>query len=92
MPNCLLIAIVFIFVSAVRCEHHNPGDPLSDKDHYKVEGEHDAKYDHEAFLGKDTAAEYDDLTPEKSKERLARLVPKMDLDEDGFVTEDELRQ
>ena len=35
------------------------------------QGEHDKKYDHDAFLGKDTAAEYDDLTPEKSKERLA---------------------
>lgn len=33
--------------------------------------EHDQKFDHEAFLGKDTAAEFDALTPEKSKERLA---------------------
>jgi calumenin len=33
--------------------------------------EHEAKYDHEAFLGKDEAKEFDELTPEKSKERLA---------------------
>ncbi|VDK44536.1 unnamed protein product [Anisakis simplex] len=54
-------------------------------------GEHDSKYDHEAFLGKDTAAEYDDLTPELSKERLSKLFPKMDSDGDGFLVEKELK-
>ena len=36
-----------------------------------LQGEHDKKYDHDAFLGKDTAAEFEELTPEKSKEKLA---------------------
>uniref|UniRef100_A0A0K0D6W5 Cobalamin biosynthesis protein CobD n=1 Tax=Angiostrongylus cantonensis TaxID=6313 RepID=A0A0K0D6W5_ANGCA len=36
--------------------------------------EHDVKYDHDQFLGKDAAAEFDELTPEKSKERLAYVV------------------
>lgn len=63
----------------------NVDHKLSDADHFKVKmmrkdffanscfqgGEHDSKFDHEAFLGKDTAAEFDELTPEKSKERLA---------------------
>uniref|UniRef100_A0A915BA27 Reticulocalbin-3 n=1 Tax=Parascaris univalens TaxID=6257 RepID=A0A915BA27_PARUN len=85
MRTVLLVAVLTALAFA---EH---GDPLSDKDHNKG-GEHDSKYDHDAFLGKDTAAEYDDLTPEKSKERLAKLVPKMDSDGDGFVEEDELRE
>lgn len=31
---------------------------------------HDTKYDHEAFLGKDEAEIFDELTPEESKRRL----------------------
>lgn len=54
--------------------------------------DHDAKFDHEAFLGKDEAKEFDELTPEKSKERLAKLVPKMDLNGDGLIEENELRE
>ena len=74
---------LFLGASVVLANHP---EALSDKDHFKVRlkkstlnkifiyfqgKEHDAKFDHEAFLGKDTAAEYDQLTPEKSKERLA---------------------
>lgn len=66
------------------------GDKLSDKEHFKGAA-HDKTYDHEAFLGKDEAREYDELTPEKSKERLSKLVPKMDLSGDGFIEENELR-
>jgi Ca2+-binding EF-hand superfamily protein len=84
----LFILALYLGVYLVSAEHP---EALSDKDHYKGK-EHDAKFDHEAFLGKDTAAEYDQLTPEKSKERLAKLVPKMDLNGDGFVEENELRE
>ncbi|KAK6058658.1 EF hand [Cooperia oncophora] len=70
---------------------HHSTDPEKDAAHQKG-GEHDAKYDHDQFLGKDTAAEFDELTPEKSKERLAKLIPKMDADGDGFVEEKELRE
>lgn len=67
-----------------------PADPLSDKDHMRGE-EHDAKYDHEAFLGKDQAAAYDNLTPDQSKERLAKLVPVIDKNADDSITEEELK-
>jgi len=67
-----------------------PGDPLADKDHYRGE-DHDAKYDHEQFLGKDQAATFDQLTPEQSKERLAKLVPVIDKDADDAITEEELK-
>ena len=43
--------------------------PLSNKDHF-VDEEHNQDYDHEAFMGREAAQEYDDLSPEESKERL----------------------
>lgn len=51
--------------------------------------EHDSDYDHEAFLGK-SATEFDDLTPEQSKEKLGVIVDKIDTDKDGFVSEKEM--
>jgi hypothetical protein len=47
--------------------------PLSHKQHYSDEEEehdHDPNYDHEAFLGEEEAHEYDELSPEESKEKL----------------------
>ena len=48
---------------------------LSDKDHYidlnnDNKFEHNADYDHEAFLGKEEADSFRTLTPEESKARL----------------------
>ncbi|KTF79778.1 hypothetical protein cypCar_00032768 [Cyprinus carpio] len=48
-------------------------------------------YDHDAFLGEEEAKTFDDLTPEESKNRLGKIVDKIDADEDGFVTEAELK-
>uniref|UniRef100_A0A0K0DTP3 Reticulocalbin-3 n=1 Tax=Strongyloides stercoralis TaxID=6248 RepID=A0A0K0DTP3_STRER len=84
----LIFILSFIIIGITLAEHHS--DPLSSKDHGHG-AEHNKQYDHEAFLGKDTAAEFDELTPEKSKEKLALLIPKMDSNGDGFVEEDELR-
>lgn len=36
--------------------------------------------------------EFDELSPEESKRRLALLVKKMDVNADGFVTAEELTQ
>ncbi|KAL3096185.1 hypothetical protein niasHS_004795 [Heterodera schachtii] len=54
--------------------------------------ETDPKHDHEQFLGKDESMQYEELTPEKGKERLAKLVPKMDQNSDGQVDELELQE
>lgn len=43
---------------------------FSDIEHHQDEDDHDVNYDHDAFLGKDEASKYKDLTPEESKERL----------------------
>lgn len=42
---------------------------LSDVDH-EVDGEHNVDYDHEVFLGKEDAKNFDQLTPEEAKQRL----------------------
>ena len=47
---------------------------LSDKEHY--EEEHNVEYDHEAFLGKEQASEFDQLSHEESRRRL-RSVSNM---------------
>ncbi|XP_037088010.1 calumenin-B-like [Pollicipes pollicipes] len=61
---------------------------LSDADHFEGD-EHNTDYDHDAFLG-DEAEEFNDLTPEESKERLSLIVDKIDVDGDGMVSEEEL--
>ncbi|ELK13874.1 Calumenin [Pteropus alecto] len=66
--------------------HHEP--QLSDKVHNDAES---FDYDHDAFLGAEEAKTFDQLTPEESKERLGKIVSKIDGDKDGFVTVDELK-
>ncbi|KAL1483410.1 hypothetical protein MTO96_033217 [Rhipicephalus appendiculatus] len=71
---------------------HTP-KPLSDEQHYKEEDgetEHNPDYDHEAFLGEEAAKTFDQLSPEESKERLLKIVEKIDKDTDGYVTQQEL--
>ncbi|KAJ8272317.1 hypothetical protein COCON_G00111760 [Conger conger] len=49
------------------------------------------KYDHEAFLGKEDATTFDQLTPDESKERLGKIVDRIDGDMDGQVSLNELK-
>uniref|UniRef100_A0A8C8BKH4 Calumenin n=1 Tax=Otus sunia TaxID=257818 RepID=A0A8C8BKH4_9STRI len=66
--------------------HHDP--QLSNKVHDDAQN---FDYDHDAFLGADEAKTFDQLTPEESKERLGKIVSKIDEDKDGFVTVEELK-
>eukprot|EP00116_Pleurobrachia_bachei_P012067 sb/3472329/ len=52
----------------------------------------DPEFDHEAFLGKDIADDFDDLTVEQSKAKLAEMLPKVDTDSDGEITQVELEK
>ncbi|KAB7501850.1 Calumenin-B [Armadillidium nasatum] len=63
---------------------------LSDEEHF-AGSEHNPDYDHEAFLGEEEAKRFDQLTPEESIERLGKIVDKIDNDNDGFVTQEELK-
>uniref|UniRef100_A0A8C3JPG6 Calumenin n=1 Tax=Calidris pygmaea TaxID=425635 RepID=A0A8C3JPG6_9CHAR len=67
--------------------HHDP--QLSDKVHDDAQN---FDYDHDAFLGADEAKTFDQLTPEESKERLGKIVSKIDEDKDGLVTVEELKK
>uniref|UniRef100_A0A8C5QHE6 Reticulocalbin 3 n=1 Tax=Leptobrachium leishanense TaxID=445787 RepID=A0A8C5QHE6_9ANUR len=65
--------------------HH--GKDLSD---HKHDDSNDFQYDHEAFLGKEESKTFDQLTPEESKERLGKIVDKIDSDNDTYVTASEI--
>ena len=60
----------FAYIVVHICWHVCFPQKLSDEEHFVEGTEHNPDYDHEAFLGED-AKEFDELTPEESKERLA---------------------
>lgn len=63
-----------------------------DHNHISEEGEHNANFDHEAILGSaKEAEEFDQLSPEEAKKRLALLIKKMDLDHDEKIERHELK-
>lgn len=53
-----------------RVLHRGPQD-LSKEEHYQGDGhEHNSQYDHEAFLGKEQAERFDQLSSDEAKRRL----------------------
>ncbi|XP_069479660.1 reticulocalbin-1 [Ambystoma mexicanum] len=49
------------------------------------------QYDHEAFLGREDSRTFDQLSPEESRDKLGKIVERIDFDKDGYVTADELK-
>lgn len=47
-----------------------PSEALSEHQHYSDAGEHDASYDHDMFLGKDEAVNFENLDPKIAKNKL----------------------
>lgn len=81
----LLAAVAFAVPAQEKRVHHHAD--LSDHAH---DDSHGFQYDHEAFLGKEEAKTFDQLSPEESKDRLGKIVDRIDLDKDGFVNHVEL--
>lgn len=81
---------VFHSASVENSKKHQKAPHLSEKDHFHDQV-HDYDYDHDAFLGADEAREFDQLSPEESKQRLGQIVDRIDSNEDGFVSLDEMR-
>lgn len=89
--------VVGVFLSAVTSSvipksplNTRPIDrPLSDEHHFE-DDEHNIEFDHDAFLGKDEAKSFDQLTPAESARRLGIIYEKIDEDKNGLVTEVEL--
>lgn len=96
MQYSLLLLLCFLHLSftlAIPKEEHNrvhQQKPLSDEQHYKEGDEHNPDYDHEAFLGEQEAKTFEHLSPAESKDRLGKIVDKIDKDGDGYVTQEEL--
>lgn len=63
---CMLATVAYAVPAQEKRIHHHAD--LSDHAHNDAEG---FQYDHEAFLGKEEAKTFDQLTPEESKEKLA---------------------
>lgn len=60
--------------------------------HHVEHGEHNVEFDHEAIIGNiKEAQEFDTLSPEESKKRLAILIKLMDLNRDEFIDRHELK-
>ncbi|XP_051572727.1 reticulocalbin-1-like [Myxocyprinus asiaticus] len=81
----LLVGVTFAVPAQEKRVHRQPD--LSDHVH---DDAHGYQYDHEAFLGKEEAKTFDQLSPEESKERLGRIVDRIDTDKDGFISHAEL--
>ncbi|XP_038856256.1 reticulocalbin-1-like [Salvelinus namaycush] len=67
--------------------HHDPLELIKQAN----EDNQSFQFDHEAFLGKEDATTFDQLTPEESKDRLGKIVERIDGDGDGYVTITELK-
>lgn len=65
---------------------------ISHEHHFHdADGHHNPVYDHEAFLGESESKAFDQLSPAESKKRLGELVDKIDVDGNGYVTYEELK-
>ncbi|KAK1877930.1 Calumenin [Dissostichus eleginoides] len=82
---CLLAAAALSVPTQEKRVHHQAD--LSDRAH---DDSHGFQYDHEAFLGKEEAKTFDQLTPEESKDKLAMIVGRIDTDKDGYISHAEL--
>ncbi|KAJ8284252.1 hypothetical protein COCON_G00031020 [Conger conger] len=83
VPICLALTVA---VPTQEKRVHRHGD-LSDHAHDDKQG---YQYDHEAFLGKEDAKTFDQLSPEESKERLGKIVHRIDTNGDGYINHGEL--
>ena len=67
------ISCFLLLLSCAHCiptEQNKGSRKLSDESHSNADGEHSVQYDHEAFLGQEQAAEFDNLPLEESMRRL----------------------
>ena len=85
----LLLAVV-LSSSQVSAEIKPHEDHFYKHEHYTEDHKHDARYDHDAFLGPE-ASKFEEFPPEESKRKLRVIITtKIDLDKDGLVTLKEL--
>lgn len=88
----VLIAVVTAVPKPDEVPIHTPLEQDSLHAGHFANGQHNAQYDHEQFLGEDEAKTFDQLPPEESKRRLGLIVDKIDEDKDGLITISELKK
>lgn len=81
--KCLKVMLLAIICSRV--------DSSIEKDKAHFGSGHNTDIDHEAFLGKDQAHAFDELSPEESKLKLSKILEKVDTDISGEITVEELQ-
>ncbi|XP_060797778.1 reticulocalbin-1 isoform X2 [Neoarius graeffei] len=88
---CVWLCVVDLKPTVRRDRIHHEAE-LKRKPHEDHHTEQQSlQFDHEAFLGKEEAKTFDQLSPEESRDRLSKIVDRIDIDADGFVTSDELK-
>eukprot|EP00116_Pleurobrachia_bachei_P009025 sb/3469287/ len=85
MLSCVLLLAVLATTGDARSAIR--GGVPADENDYMPQGEHNSDYDHEAFLGHDQKAVYDNLPAPEAKKRLQDLIPHLDEDGDGALHE-----
>ncbi|KAB5559461.1 hypothetical protein PHYPO_G00029370 [Pangasianodon hypophthalmus] len=88
---CVLLCVVDLKPTVRKDRIHHEAE-LSRKPHADQHADQQSlQFDHEAFLGKEEAKTFDQLSPEESRDRLSKIVDRIDSDADGFITSDELK-
>jgi hypothetical protein len=72
-PGQILLAFAASAKGAKLHDRVVRGEKLSEKEHFHEGDDHDADYDHEAFLGRDEAHEFDQLSPGESPMKASAL-------------------
>ena len=65
----VMMLLLFAGPSTGASRHGGPRD-LSKEEHYSNGHEHNTQYDHEAFLGKEEAKKFNELSKEEARKRL----------------------
>jgi len=90
--SAFFLAFLFTYTFGTPKDRVVKEEVLSNEEHFKTDDEHNPEYDHEAFLGKEGARAFEELSPDESRKRLGDLFHKVDKNEDGSVTNDELKE
>jgi hypothetical protein len=72
--NLICIVLVCCITTYAHNQHDPPApvasDALSEHQHFSDSGDHDTSYDHDMFLGRDEARNFENLDPKIAKNKL----------------------
>ncbi|XP_033119967.1 calumenin-B-like isoform X2 [Anneissia japonica] len=80
--------LVVMITASLAVKQPNDNSNLAD---HNTDGEHNVEYDHQAFLGGEKAAKaFEELTESESKKKLAKILQRIDKNNDSYVSTDEM--